>query len=419
LANLIAGETTRILLVSTAEAMRDEVGEALTGRAGDYRLFWVSQAELAAVRAADLLPHIILVDDALGGTSPSALVSQLGVRLPGAAILALLDPGALGEAREAVLAGARAFIIKPLHPTEFVATLRQVVGSRRAPAPDTGAAGETVNGRIIVFCAPKGGTGRTTMAINTAVSLRKATRTPVVLVDADYAAPALDVALNLQGERNITELLSRMSQLDKNLVAGVLAEHVSGIHVLLAPPPADLSKPISLPQVQQVLSLLKRMYPWVLVDLGLPLDETAFAFLDGADRIVMSVLPEMIGLRNTRLMLDQLHARGYPEEKIWLVLNRSGLRGGVSVKDIQTRLHVSIKHTIPDDQPLVTLTVNRGVPAVLSHGRSALARAYHKLAGELAKEMPEDALTAGEADVRASRPGGRRSLFRRSGPADA
>ena len=118
-------------------------------------------------------------------------------------------------------------------------------------------------------------------------------------------------------------------------------------------------------------------------------------------------------------MLDQLHARGYPEEKIWLVLNRSGLRGGVSIKDIQTRLHVYIKHTIPDDQPLVTLTVNRGVPAVLSHGRSALARAYHKLAGELAKEMPEDALAAGEADVRASRPGGRRSLFRRSGPADA
>ena len=297
LANLIAGETTRILLVSAAEAMRDEVGEALTGRAGDYRLFWVSQAELAAGRAADLLPHIILVDDALGGTSPSALVRQLGARVPGAAILALLDPGALGEAREAVLAGARAFIIKPLHPTEFVATLRQVVGSRRTPAPDTGAAGETVNGRIIVFCAPKGGTGRTTMAINTAVSLRKATRMPVVLVDADYAAPALDVALNLQGERNITELLPRMSQLDKNLVAGVLAEHVSGIHVLLAPPPADLSKPISLPQVQQVLSLLKRMYPWVLVDLGLPLDETSFAFLDGADRIVMSVLPEMIGLR--------------------------------------------------------------------------------------------------------------------------
>jgi len=42
---------------------------------------------------------------------------------------------------------------------------------------------------------------------------------------------------------------------------------------------------------------------------------------------MMSVLPEMVGLRNTRLMLDQLHARGYPDEKVWMVLNRATLRG--------------------------------------------------------------------------------------------
>ena len=413
MANLIPGETARILLVSTTEEMRDEVGEALTGRAGDYRLYWVSHPELAAGRATDLLPHVILVDDALGGTPPSMLIGQLSARMPGAAILALLDPGAIGEAREAVLAGARGFVIKPLQPEQFLVTVRQVLGTGRAPVSGSSAAGESVNGRIIVFCAPKGGTGRTTMAINTSVALHQVTSMPVVLVDADYAAPALDVALNLQGERNITELLPRMSQLDQDLVAGVLAEHVSGIHVLLAPPPADLSKPISLPQVQQVLSLLKRMYPWVIVDLGLPLDETAFAFLDGADRITMSVLPEMIGLRNTRLMLDQLHERGYPDEKIWLVLNRASLRGGVSVSDIETRLHVRVKHTIPDDQPLATLTVNRGVPAVLSHRRSALARAYRKLAAALAQEMPERVTPAGEAGVRAPKSGPLRRLLRR------
>jgi pilus assembly protein CpaE len=410
LANLIAGETARILLVSTDEKMRDAVGEALTGRAGDYRLYWVSHPELAAGRVTDLLPHVILIDDALDGTPASLLIGQLGAQIPGAAILALLDPGAIGVARESVLAGARGFVIKPLQPDEFVATLHQVLGTGRTPVASAGAAGETVNGRIIAFCAPKGGTGRTTMAINTAASLYKATRMPVVLVDADYAAPALDVALNLQGERNITELLPRMSQLDQDLVAGVLAEHVSGIHVLLAPPPADLSKPISLPQVQQVLSWLKRMYPWVIVDLGLPLDETSFAFLDGADRIIMSVLPEMIGLRNTRLMLDQLHERGYPDEKIWLVLNRASLRGGVSIRDIETRLHVHVRHTIPDDQPLATYTINRGVPVVLSHRRSALARSYGKLAAALAKEMTDGALPAVEADAQASRSG----LFRKA-----
>jgi pilus assembly protein CpaE len=295
-----------------------------------------------------------------------------------------------------------------------MATLRQVVAGRHGPSARPAAAAESTSGRVIVFCAPKGGTGRSTMAINTAVSLHQATRAPVVLVDADYAAPALDVALNLQGLRTITDLLPRMSQLDKELVSGVLAQHASGIQVLLAPPPADLSRPISLPQVQQVLSWLKRMFPWVIVDLGLPLDETSFAFLDGADRIVMTVLPEMIGLRNTRLMLDQLHERGYPEEKTWLILNRANLVGGVSVRDIEARLRVHIKLTVPDDQPLATLTVNRGVPAVLSHSRSALARGYQRLAEALAKEIGDEVATAGQADALASANGARRSLLRRA-----
>ena len=70
--NLIAGETARILLVSTEEELRYALGDALTGKAGDHRLDWVSQPELAPDRATDLLPHIILVDDALDGTSPPA-----------------------------------------------------------------------------------------------------------------------------------------------------------------------------------------------------------------------------------------------------------------------------------------------------------------------------------------------------------
>lgn len=386
---LIPGEALRVLLVSTAEGARDEIGEALTRGAGDHRLYWVAQPELAPVRAQDLVPHVILIDDALGGADATALITQLSSRVPGAAILALIEAGAMNRARQAVLAGARGFITKPLHTDDLITSLRQVLAQRgsRTPGPEDG---EGANGRIVVFCAPKGGTGRTTLAINTAVSLQAIDRRPVVLVDADFAAPALDVALNLYQERNISDLLPRLSRLDEDLISSVLASHVSGIRILLAPPPGDLSSPITLPQVQQVLARLKRMFPWVVVDLGLPLDETAFAFLDGADRIVMTVLPEMVGLRNTCLMLDQLHERGYPAEKVWLVLNRATVPGGISARDIGDRLRVQVQHKIPDDQPLATHSVNRGVPMVMSHRRSAVARAIRQLARMLADDLGQE-----------------------------
>jgi pilus assembly protein CpaE len=375
-------ETLRVILVSAQQSTRDEVEQALAGWRGGCQLSWVSQPDLATARSQDLLPHVVLVDEELAGAHAVALIRELTRRAPGTAIVALLTGEAIGQAREAVLAGARGFVTKPLRGDDLVITLRQVLRERQEDLREADDE-EAPPGKVVVFCAPKGGTGRTTLAINTGLGVRMAINKPVALVDADFAAPALDVALNLHFERNVVDLLPRLSRLDKDLISGVLAVHASGLHVLLAPPPADLSSPISLPQVQHILVLLRRMFPWVFVDLGLPLDETAFAFLDSADRIVLSVLPEMVGLRNTRLMLDQLQDQGYREDKVCLVLNRASMKGGISQRDIEERLRVKVNHRIPDDQPAATQSINRGVPLVANHQRSAVARAMRSLAQHL------------------------------------
>jgi len=392
-----AKERLRILLISAHEQTRDDLANALDQLGMNHQLFWISQSELALTRAHDVFPHIIFVDDALNGASVGRLVELLIANIPAAAVLVLVEPQNTATAMTSVLAGARGFLLKPLQVSELSTTLHQVM--KKPGAIHIDIAGEQrKEGQIIVFCAPKGGTGRTTLALNTAISLYQLTGESVALVDADYAAPALDVALNLQHEQDITALLPRLSQLDEDVINSVLAHHVSGVQVLLAPPPEALESPISLPQVQMVLAKLKKMFTWVIVDLGLPMDETAFAFLDGADRIVLNVLPEMVGLRNTRLMLDQLLRRGYAEERIWVVLNRTTMKGGVSASDIEKRLQIQIAHRIPDDQALVTYSVNRGVPLVLSHRNSVLAKAFYKFAVRIQSEMGRDEIMSGQAE---------------------
>ncbi len=64
-----SGQAARILVVSGEEAAKDEVAEALRALGGDHRLYWVSQPDLASARCQELLPHIVLVDDALGGAA--------------------------------------------------------------------------------------------------------------------------------------------------------------------------------------------------------------------------------------------------------------------------------------------------------------------------------------------------------------
>lgn len=384
-----SGQTLRVLLISTRETTRDEVGEALSRAFSDQRLYWVAQSELALPRAQDVMPQVILVDSELDGGNANSLIKTLAPRLPGTAIIAMVEWDAMARASQAVLAGARAFVTKPLQADDLATAVRQVLALTR-PAGEPPPQPRPV-GHVVAFIAPKGGTGRTTLAVNTALAAFEADREPVVLVDADFAAPAIDVLLNLPPGRDILHLLPRLARLDEQLVEGVLARHTSGVQALLAPPPGELDAPITLPQVQQILVVLKSMFRWVFVDLGLPMDETAYAFLDSADLIILSVLPEMVGLRNTRHMLDQLHARGYPDESVWLVLNRDGLQGGVAARDIEERLRVTLRYSVPDDQPLATHSINRGIPVMVSHPRSALGRSYRALAERISRELQPSA----------------------------
>ena len=383
----MSGQATRILLVSTRPGARQDLEEALHGWEGLSQVSWVSDPGLLMAKAQEVRPHVVLVDADLSEGHAISLIGDVASAGLGAVVLALVAEQDIDRAREAVLAGARGWLTTPLLAGELQSTLRQALAGRGTAPVRAGWAAE----RLVVFCASKGGTGRTTLALNTAVSLRKRTGEPVVLVDADYTLPALDVALNLRCDRSVADLLARLSYLDEELLSGVLAAHASGIKVLLAPPPGhDGSHPVSLPQVQPILAVMKRMFPWVIVDLGLPVDETAYAFLDESDRILVSVVPEMVALRNTRRMLDQLHSRGYPEDKVWLLLNRANLHGGVGKADIEDRLRMNAKltHLIPDDQSLVTLSINRGIPLVLGHGRSDVGRAIERLAQRLIDDLP-------------------------------
>lgn len=373
----------RILLVAPAAALRDEIQTALQALDAGHLLYHAASGDLAGARAEELRPDVILVDEGIAGAFE--LIGRLAQDAPAAVLIYLASRGATEAIAEATFAGARTFLSKPVQAEALGRILGQIAARTRAadrPAPHEDQT------RVIVFCAPKGGTGRTSLAINTALGLLQAGEQSVALVDADYAAPAVDVMLNLYPERTIADLLPRLAQLDESLLQGVLATHASGLRVLMAPAPDALDAyTIGPMQIEQILGAMGRLYRWILIDLGLPMDESALAWVDASDLIVLSVLPEMAGLRNMRLLIDALLARGVDPERLWVVVNRSTIAGGISIADIEKRLHTDVRHTIPDDQPLATQAVNRGVPVIASHRRGALVRAYRGLAAALRRTL--------------------------------
>jgi pilus assembly protein CpaE len=79
------------------------------------------------------------------------------------------------------------------------------------------------------------------------------------------------------------------------------------------------------------------------------------------------------------------------------------------VGDIEERLKMRVTHRIPDDQPLATLSINRGVPLVMSHRGSAVARATRGLAAKVVEACPTETDQAGNKEKRRGLFGGRRA----------
>lgn len=402
-----AASAVPVLLIAEQERIRTTLEPLLAQAMPHARLTWANQCAVAPALAQELAPAIILIDDDLLHDDPMRLIRHLAHELPDTPILALVEEANLVETRQSLQAGARAVLHKPLQAEDLQAKLAQI--PVRAPRP-VAAAGESAvsgepadeagepplsassrEGRVIVFVAAKGGVGTTTLITNAAVALRELTGQTVAVVDAHFDAPTLDVALNILEGPTWRDALAALdngeSATDADLPGDLLTVHATGVHILPAPSPGGDPLQPTAAQVTQVLQELRRQHEWVLVDLGNPFGAATAALCDLADRILVVATPEITGLRNTRGLISSLAQREPSSGKVWLVLNRAGMPGGLRRTDIEERLQLRVRHALPDDAPPARHSLNRGVPLLVNDPQCALSHALVELAQELSAEL--------------------------------
>jgi pilus assembly protein CpaE len=91
----------------------------------------------------------------------------------------------------------------------------------------------------------------------------------------------------------------------------------------------------------------------------------------------------MTAMRNAKLFLDVARPLREESQQLTLALNRHQAKGGIGLRDIEAALRTKVKVQIPADEALVTFSINRGIPVVVSHPRGAVARGMLQLADEV------------------------------------
>jgi pilus assembly protein CpaE len=174
-------------------------------------------------------------------------------------------------------------------------------------------------------------------------------------------------------------------------VADVAFRDPSGIDVLLAPPRVEMAEMITVRDIEKVLSILRQLYEFVVIDTRAALSDDVLVFLDASDLILQVVTYDSIAIRNLVLASEAFEAIGYPASKLALLLNRSDSAGGFSKADVEGALGRPIDYEVVSDGRLVVAANNEGVPFITGSPDAPISQGVRRLADSLAAHLRERA----------------------------
>jgi pilus assembly protein CpaE len=286
-------------------------------------------------------------------------------------------------------AGADDYIVKPFEPAELGLRIRALL-ARAQPA-----AAEALppKGRVISVFSMRGGVGKTTMAVNLAVSLAQLWRTRVALIDmaleSDHVAMMLNIQTRLTWESLATTELDRV---DEDVVLGHFVSHGSGVQILAAPSSPVTATLVTPKLVERVLDIVSAHYKFVVIDLPSTFAETNLLAFDASDPLILVLAPELASLKSTRTTLDILSSLGYSNDRVAAVLNNIFARKGLPETRVGDALRIPIDLVLPYEQTGFVDAINTGIPYIVSQPTERIAMEFHKFAYKLsAMDMPDDA----------------------------
>jgi pilus assembly protein CpaE len=388
----------RVLIVDDIPETRDHLAKLL-GFESDIEVVGSAASGAEALTAAvSLLPDVILMDINMPDMDGITATEQLSAEVPTAAVVMMSVQGEADYLRRSMLAGAREFLVKPFSSDELTASIRQVYSRERdkasrmlianpAPAPARASSGREP-GQVVAVFSPKGGVGRTTVAVNLAVAAATELGKKVVIVDGSFQFGDVGVLLNLNPKnKSIADLVPELEAGgEPESIDTFVINHSSGVRVLLAPPSPEMAELITPSGVKRVLEVLRESNDLVIVDCSSYFNDTTLAILDASDIILTMLTLEITSIKNMRLFLEVADQLGYDSRKMRLVLNRADSTLGIRVADVEHSIGRKVDHSIVSDGRSVVYALNRGVPFFLSNRETQVSQDILRLATTLIGE---------------------------------
>lgn len=249
-------------------------------------------------------------------------------------------------------------------------------------------------GKVITIFSPKGGVGKTTVAVNLAVALSGSGAARVCLVDLDLAFGDVAITLQLIPEHTIAEAIDAEEHLDFSMLETLLTRH-ENCSILAAPTHPEGKDRVSPALVRRVLRVLRQHFDYVIVDTSPAFDDQVLHAFDETDECILVATLDVPTVKNMKVAIETLDGLDLVPGHRHLLLNRADDEVGLSPANVETLLKMPVATALPTALAVANAT-NHGRPIVLSRPDHPVSKALIRLAVSLSGDG-KDGTTATKA----------------------
>ncbi len=239
-------------------------------------------------------------------------------------------------------------------------------------------------GKLFVFLNSKGGSGATTIALNTAVEVAMENKDKVLLLDLDIHFGVVMDYLNINPAYSINDAIANVKDMDEISLNALVSKHPSGLHVLSFKHENHNENFDKAMQISKLLPTLLEYYPYVFVDLSIGVDRMFASVLSNATKVFLITQQNLVAIKNaSRITKAITFEYGVSREQVELIVNRYEKRQQIRIKDIEQTISGVPIHMIPNDFKAAIESANLGKPFVESRKNSSITKSVVELSNTL------------------------------------
>lgn len=248
--------------------------------------------------------------------------------------------------------------------------------------------GNESSSKIITIYSNKGGIGKTTIATNLAIELTKSTKDKVALIDLNLQLGDISTFLNLNPTFDVAYVIKNLiNKKEENLLQALEKYNNSSLYILSDPNFIEQSESITPQQIEELFKMLKKVFPYIIVDMSSNIDPNSLKILDKSDWILFTSIVNIPAIRNAQRCLNLFRSRNYPENKVKFVINRYMENDDIKIEDIENTLGEKVFWKIPNNYFSIMEAINKGIPVNEVNSNSNIANSFRDLANKISEEI--------------------------------